>query len=333
MTASLNHHSRSAQSRRRLLAIVGGGCIAAMFGGELIARFGLGLGDPPLNDAYPDLEYAFRPGTYRRFGNIIRINSKHMRSEEFPDRKTSPDEFRVMLMGDSVVNGGALTDQADLASEVLQKELPERLGRPVVVGNISAGSWGPGNLLAYARRFGLFDADVVVVVLNSVDAGDNPTGRRIVGVDPSFPERRPWSAVWEGLARYVVPKIIPGGVSEAEPSPVASDSDPVARSMNDLDELCTLVASTGARVILAHFPNRAELAGTMLPGHAAIKALAEARGLQLMELAPALAAARAKRTDPYRPRDSIHPSAAGQQIMALALIPEILRQAKTSTVD
>lgn len=297
--------------------------VLAVAGGELVARLGLGLGDPPLSDPYPDLEYAFRPGTYHRFGNTIRINSHHMRSDEFPAHKTEAGEVRVMLMGDSVVNGGALTDQADLASELLRSQFARRLGQPVVVGNISAGSWGPGNLLAYARRFGLFDADIVVVVLNSMDAGDNPTGVPIVGIDPSFPDRRPWSALGEGLTRYLLPWIAPARVPACS-TPAPADPRAIDRGMQDLGALCDLVNERGARLVIAHFPNREELAGSMLPGHDAIAALAATRNVPLIEIAPRIAEAIASGVDPYRPDDAIHPNAAGQRILAAALLPTIV---------
>lgn len=293
----------------------------ALVSGELVARLGLGLGDPPLNDAYPDLEYAFRPGTYHRFGNTIRINSHHMRSDEFPDRKNQPDEVRVMLMGDSVVNGGSLTDQADLASEILRGRLAHELARTVVVGNASAGSWGPGNMLAYARRFGLFDADVVVVVLNSMDASDNPTGRPIVGVDPSFPTRRPWSALGEAVTRYMLPRILSALTEQAAPG---TDAEAISRGMRDLDDLCDLVTAAGARLVIVHFPDRTELTGTMLPGHDAIATFAASRNIPLLELAPALAAAVKAGAKPYRPGDSIHPSTTGQRLIAEALLPLIM---------
>lgn len=298
-------------------------------GGEIVARLGLGLGDPPLNEAFPDLEYALRPGTYHRFGNTIRINSHHMRSDEFPARKTSPDELRVMVMGDSVVNGGSLTDQADLATEAIQRELGRALGRPVVVGNVSAGSWGPGNLLAYARRFGLFDTDVVVIVLNSVDASDNPTGRPVVGIDPSFPARRPWSALGEAVTRYLLPRLTQPSQAPAGGPPSADEAAAMAVGMRDLGELCDLVAAAGASPLIAHFPKREELSGTMLPGHAAIAEFAADLGIPMVELKPALAAAVASGTDPYRAGDPIHPNARGQGIMAEVLAPRIIEIIRT----
>jgi len=322
------------RARRRWIAaaVLGGAALVA--GAEGVARFGLGLGDPPLSDAYPDMEYAFRPGTYRRFGNTIHINSHLMRAAEFPAHKPTDDEVRVMLMGDSVINGGSLTDQESLASALLQRSLEQRLRRPVVVGNISAGSWGPGNLLAYARRFGFFDADVVAIVLNSADASDNPTIARIVGVDPAFPDTRPWSALTDGLTRYVIPRIW-RATGNVAPAPDRDDpAAGIARGMQDLGTLCDMATATGARVVIVHFPNRDELGGRMLDGHGAIASCAAGRGLELVELRPALAASLAGGHDPYRERDPIHPNETGQRIIAYELVPLLLRVlARPAAID
>ena len=59
-----------------------------------------------------------------------------MRSAEFPKHKQDPRKLRILVLGDSIINGGTLTDQDDLATELLRRDLIERLGRPVVVGNI-----------------------------------------------------------------------------------------------------------------------------------------------------------------------------------------------------
>jgi hypothetical protein len=179
--------------------LLGAVLVGLFLAAESFCRFYLGLGDPPLSMADPRIEYLFKPNqNCRRFGNTIRYNAWSMRSDDFPARKADPNEYRVMVFGDSVVNGGALTDQSKLATMILQERLRADLKRPVIVGNISAGSWGPPNMLAYAQKFGLFDADVVVVVLSSHDYADVPTFTPVVGVDPSFPEHRPWCATWEG---------------------------------------------------------------------------------------------------------------------------------------
>ena len=110
---------------------------------ELFARFGLGLGDPPLTQRDPGINYLFVPGTYHRFGNTIHYNSFSMRADEISPTKQNPDELRVLVMGDSVLNGGALTDDHDLATFIAQKKLSELLGRPVWVATSPPGLGDP----------------------------------------------------------------------------------------------------------------------------------------------------------------------------------------------
>jgi hypothetical protein len=152
------------------LAVVG------LISSELFLRAQYGLGDPPRMMDDPLTEYRYAPdGHYRRRGNAIDINQYSMRSDAFPAKKTTANERRVLVIGDSIVNGGAQSDQRQLATSILQVELRQRLNVPCVVGNVSAGSWGPQNMLGYVRRFGLLDADAVVIVVSSHDAFDQVT--------------------------------------------------------------------------------------------------------------------------------------------------------------
>ena len=181
--------------------------ISAVAFAEVLSRYYLGLGTPPLSVAHPTIEYMFKPNQeVTRFGNRFVINRYGMRTDDFPAQKR-PGELRIMVYGDSVVNGGNLTDHAGLATTMLRRELEARTGRDVVVGNISAGSWGPGNWLAYAREYGFFGADMIVLVISSHDSGDVPTFQPL---DPAtHPTESPVSAFWEGIERYV-PRYIQG---------------------------------------------------------------------------------------------------------------------------
>ena len=174
--------------------------ILLLVAGELFARFYLGLGDPPLTMNDAEMGYRFRPSmTYHRFGHLIHYNAFSERSDDFPAHKSQPNELRVMLLGDSVINGGVLTDQSETCTAILQRRLSEELHRPVLVGNASAGGWGTPNEVGYVHEFGFLDADVVVLVVSSHDASVYAWD---VSVAPEFVQERPVSALWEGFTRY-----------------------------------------------------------------------------------------------------------------------------------
>ena len=198
--------SRCRQRLGRVVRILAGVIVllAVVLGGlELFARYGLGLGDPPVLYNHPTIEYLFQPAQDGyRFGNHYHYNAYSMRSDDFAMHKPDATQLRVLILGDSVINGGNLTDQDDLATSLLQSWLAKDTGRPVGVGNVSAGSWGPPNVLAYMEQFGWFDADAAVIVLNFEDMKDVPSYKLIVGHHPNFPANPPCSAFYEGVERY-----------------------------------------------------------------------------------------------------------------------------------
>jgi lysophospholipase L1-like esterase len=311
--------------RRRWVVRLAVVALLAFVAGELFARFYLGLGDPPLSQADPEIEYLFKPDqNCRRFGRHIQYNHYSMRSDDFPAHKTDPNELRVLVVGDSIVNGGVLTDQAEVGTALLQRRLAADLKRPVVVGNVSAGSWGPPNELAYLKRFGLFDADVVVIVLSSHDASDAPTFAPTVDVDPAFPGHKPPLALWDGFSRYVLPKLTKtaasneGFIATSQP---AGGAD-VDTCMAALRQMIEMTRAAGAKVIVAQHRGLTELAKPD-PGYESIAREARRDGVEPLDLGPAFDAA----GRPYR--DDLHPNPAGQKVLAEALTAAVESAVRT----
>ncbi|MBC7624923.1 MAG: SGNH/GDSL hydrolase family protein [Aeromicrobium sp.] len=293
---------------------------ATLLIGETIARFGWGLGDPPLSVAHPTIEYMFKPDqNVKRLGNHIIVNHYGMRSENFPAKK-STNERRVMIFGDSVVNGGNLTDHSDLASSILKSKLTEILGK-VCVGNISAGRWGPGNWLAYAKEYGFFDADIIILVISSHDAYDNPT---FAPLDPNvFPQRKPISALWEGLTRYL-PQYIPKVLLQTDSPAKFGDAGPVddvaeiAKGIHDLKNFLRLAQGQTQHVLVVQYPEQSELAsGSFKTGYAEIKQAVQDMGIVVISMAPPFIEQIHRGQQPYR--DNIHPNNLGQKIIAETL--------------
>ena len=295
---------------------------ALLLAGEWFARSVLGLGDPPLSITHPRIEYLYAPNQdVRRFGKRFFVNDYSMRSAPLAARKGA-DERRVLVFGDSVVNGGNLTDHQDLATTRLAHDLrPFAGGNKVVVGNVSAGSWGPGNWLAYSQAYGFFEADVVVLVASSHDVTDNPT---FAPLDPNtHPTKKPLLALTEGLTRYL-PRYLPaflrgGGTTEVKP--VQTDRDRV-QGLADLRAFLLAARATGAAVVLVQWPERGEVAaGVPAGGFADLTELASETGVRNVLAAPAVAAALAQGRAPYR--DKIHPNDEGQQLLADVLLREL----------
>ena len=331
MTNQVDSSSIARRSKRRLPRLALGFLICAallLIAGELFARFWMGLGDPPLVQRDPEIKYVFKPDQIcHRFGHLIKYNHYSMRSEDFPAHKADPNELRIMMIGNSIINGGALTDQTEIASEMLRKDLSDELKRPVVVGNISAGGWGPPNELAYLKRYGLFDADVLVIVCTSHDYANVPSFE-LLGVDPSLPETKPPLALWEGFSRYLLPKlrsrVVPKEGYVPKTSINQADAETCARAIHDM---VGMARRSGAKVIMAHQPDRDETADTPPEGAEALKQAAKREGMPLIEFGPSFAAARRGGTEVYA--DFIHPNAAGQRVMLGLLKPaiqEVLRE-------
>ena len=176
---------------------------------ELILRFCFGFCDAVLMKEDLAFEYIAQPNQNRyRFRNHIKYNEYSMRSDSVKE-----SSVKILGFGDSVINGGSLTDQDSLATTKLSKSLSSLWDKDVQVLNISAGSWGPDNCAAYLNKYGDFNAKLVLLVVSSHDAYDNINFEKIVGVNPSFPDKQCKVALWELLTRYIIPKFSKQGYS------------------------------------------------------------------------------------------------------------------------
>lgn len=186
-----------------LITLLGLGGITLIV--EISLRLFLGLGNPPLYIGDEEIGYLLAPNqAIRRRGNQIKINQYSMRSEEITAEKPQ-NSTRVMLLGDSIVNGGWWTDQKNILSEMIEAELAKKASKGrIQVFNASANSWNPRNELAYLKRFGLFEADLLVLVINTDDLfGTAPTSV-VVGKDFNYRDRKPPLALVELYERYFV---------------------------------------------------------------------------------------------------------------------------------
>jgi hypothetical protein len=317
---------------RRILRRLGSAAliltVTGLIAGEVVARVVLGLGDPPLFQADPEIEYLPLPGrSYNRFGNVVSFNSYSMRSPEFPARKTDARELRVMVLGDSVVNGGAPTDQADLATTKLPAMLTAALTRPAVVGNISCGSWGLPNVLAYVKRHGLFQADAAVIVVNADDAYDVPSFAPL-GIE--LPTRSPISALVEGYTLYAPKAFRYHVLGEREGPKPPPPAEARRQALGALESLIAAARAANARPLVVYHFKLSELeAGRPEPGYEQFRGVATRAGVRFIDTREEMLKLINERHIGYR--DNIHPDVAGQAALAEILAREIIRDAKDAS--
>ena len=290
--------------------------------GEIFARYFLGLGTPPLSISDPRIEYMFKPNQdVYRFGNHFITNQYGMRSEPFAKKKSS-NELRIMVFGDSVVNGGNLTDHAKLATSILKEKLSKILDKNIVVGNISAGSWGPGNWLAYAKEYGFFDADIIILVISSHDYIDNPTFQPLD--KNTHPTKQPVSALLEGIERYLpryFPQIPTKNIATENHQYVPEETE-VQKGLGDLKNFLELAKNNSNNVFVFQHYEKSEIEGGYPQiGNKLIKETCNQLGIIPISLEHYFRRSIKNRVNPYR--DNIHPNKIGQKLIAEAILAKI----------
>lgn len=308
--------------RRRLTVVV----IAAAIIAEVVCRFGLGLGDPPLVVRDPHCGYRFAPSqTVTRFGNTISYDqrSRRGRSHEVDSERT----IEVLLVGDSVLNGGALTDDADTADSLLNGLGFTVDGKRAVFRNLSAGSWAPPQQLAYLKAYGVGEAQAIILVLSSHDALSRHTGP-----EAPFPSRKPWLAAEEFVWRYVFQQrrhlfdASQGWEASAAaiPTEIAASPNSSAISCWCLAQICDYCAERKLPLAAVLWPSRIEAtANKWDPTCKSITDVLTRNQIQWIDLLPTVRDQPDFAASIYR--DDIHPTIAGQRVVAGGSLRATLR--------
>lgn len=137
----------------------------------IVAEVGLrlfGYGDPILYVNDPVVGYYPKPiQDMTRNGKRIAINAQSMRSVPI-DAKKAPGVFRILMLGDSTLYGGAYVDQADIYASRVDALLEKDAG-PVEILNMGVNGWGPFHEIAWVEQFGHFNADLAIITLPYAD--------------------------------------------------------------------------------------------------------------------------------------------------------------------
>ncbi|AKG23448.1 SGNH/GDSL hydrolase family protein [Calothrix sp. 336/3] len=236
--------------------------IASVSGLFLLVEVGLrslfGFGNPLLYITDEQIGYLLSPNQKtRRFGNRIEINQYSMRGEVIQQTRPS-STLRVFLIGDSIANGGWWTDQENTISSLLRESLlSAKLNNTdkVEVLNASANSWGPRNELAYLKRFGTFQAQVVVLIINTDDLFATAPTSLPVGRDRNYPDHKPPLAILEVIQRYVLkPQPIPEMTAVYQ-----EGGDRVGVNLTAISEIHDLVKENQSQFLLVMTPLIREL--------------------------------------------------------------------------
>jgi lysophospholipase L1-like esterase len=286
-------------------------------------RFFLGFGHPLLYVGDPQIGYLLAPNqTTRRFGNRIEINQYSMRSRAISATRP-PNTRRILIIGDSIVNGGWWTDQQNIISELLQRDLqthlPSASASAVEVLNASANSWGPRNELAYLQRFGCFEAQVIILVINTDDLFATAPTALPVGTDRNYPDRLPPLAIVEAINRFLPAPPLPSALQALQAEP----GDRVGFNLEAISQIHTLTQQNQAHFLLIMTPLLREI-GT--PGsrdyevkaRQRLLAFTQTRQISYIDFLPIF---NANPQPPSLYQDHIHLNLAGNRLVSAQIQP------------
>ena len=229
---------------------------------ELILR-AMGFGNPIVYQVDPRVGYYPAPNQdVHRYGGEIHINTFGMRSRDVTAAKPA-GTFRILMLGDSTLYGGSYIDQSQIYSTRLEGLLDQNLSvlpnspRQVEVLSMGVNAWGPQHELAYLKEFGLFEADLVMVMGPPGDAYRERYGIAQLpfyadGHRPQFAWQEFWDhMMWEHNLRKK------GTILRSKASQQAGEvlADGVAAWL----EMASLAQAQGARVDFEFLPNEEEV--------------------------------------------------------------------------
>ncbi|UTW62710.1 hypothetical protein KFE98_00725 [bacterium SCSIO 12741] len=294
---------------RKILLVI----VVLLLVSEIVMRF-MGMGNPVLYMGDRDFEYILVPNQkVKRFGNLIETNSLSQRNPEPVKGKIT-----VLKIGDSIINGGDHLSNNELSSNLLKDSLNLAIDTPIQVLNISAGSWGPENGAAYLKRYGTFDAKVMILVYSSHDRKDFIGEYSPIEVNINYPIES-YSLAWVELIR----KKLVMHRWDAAPYPNAPRDPSFGTENQGFRQLKEMADRDGIQVLGYLHPTREEVAQQQY----------EQDGLEILEIwkqqgVPTIQGMNYMTDECYR--DFIHLNALGNQKVASAILPKAQEMVQNS---
>lgn len=248
---------------RFILLIIVAAIIGLLVAAEIGLRLLFGFGNPLTYIGDEKIGYLLAPSQRtRRFGNRIEINQYSMRGANI-EQTPPPSSLRILLLGDSIANGGWWTDQQNTISNLIMDSLNQNLNQNLLpeitffeVLNASANSWGPRNELAYLERFGSFGAKAVVLLINTDDLFSTAPTSLPVGRDRNYPSKKPPLALVEILNRYILKQKPIPGLKEVQ----NESGDRVGVNLQAIGKIQEFTRENKAQFLLAMTPLLREIA-------------------------------------------------------------------------
>jgi lysophospholipase L1-like esterase len=302
------------RSRDTRILLWGALLIAVLAAGELAGR-ALGLHIPML---YQVTSYGYRVAPdqdIRRFGHRVFINHQGLRNEPITPLPTA-GTLRILCLGDSITNGGAMTDQNDTYPYQLQRLLGSG-GRRMEVLNASAPGWAIANEAGWLRESGTFGSHTVVLTIGTLDLFQELAGPETVDGHPSFPSRAPALALENLVIHYVMPRFLRGSVADPGAQHSAQSIEGAKRNIAQLLDMADLASRSGATpaVLFIEQPGHFEMSDIYTASAKAL--LFEAlkrRGVRYEDTRERVE--RAGGVSLFR--DGLHPNTEGNRVLAQA---------------
>ena len=288
------------------ISLIGVGVILCA---ELALRL-LGFGHPLIYEANPNYEYRCVPNqSVRRLGNLNTTNNLGMRGEN-PSLKA----IKVLKIGDSIIHGGSLTDDNELATSILSEKLTDYLKKETQVLNISAGSWGPDNAYYFLKTNGTFGAEVMVIFFSSHDAVDIMAKNSPIGQSVDHPNAYYPFAFMELYERYIIKRKI----FNLEPSLAVHPTLKESYPNSGFNALIDIGIQQNMSILMVLHPNSSELSsGAYNSDGKAILDLFHSKHIKVIKGMDFL------EEDCYR--DGIHLNKKGQKVYANQLYPHLCK--------
>jgi hypothetical protein len=270
----------------------------------------LGLTDFPIYRFDSDLGYIPAPNQSGRFlnRNAWSFNDYSMATDVRWDHSVASN---VLLIGNSIVQGGGPLDQKDRLGTVLQNSLGSRFR----VWPIAVGGWSNVNETSYLERFAdvakASDFFVWEYMAGGLSELSHPRSEYLT------PSAQPWFASWYVTRRYLLPRYFDFGESELPPTGI-----PKPENLARFEAMITQLSGSadgGPRGIIFLYPEKDKFSlardgQEWLPERAQIEALARRHKVLIIDIA------RQSEWKESLYRDPAHLTAEGNRVLGQILL-------------